>query len=444
VQLPVVEYARSGELSIAYQVVGDGPGDLVFVPFVLSTVFPWQHGLFASFYERLASFSRLILFDKRGTGASDRPRTPPTLEAQMDDVRTVLDAVGSEQAALFGAGHGGLICALFAATYPERTSALVLYNSWPRLPGTPDEHRRAIRRFRDEWGREEAIERIVHDQYPSLAGDESFFRSMATISQASASPGGAADFMRTVTEADIGEVLPTIRVPTLVLYRKNLTAGPELLPARSPDEQARQVAAAIPNARAIGVPGRDIAPFVGDEIPAEVERFLRAPLATPVPDRVLATILFTDIVGSTERAVELGDRGWRNVLASHRTEVRRDLLRFDGVELDTAGDGFFATFDGPARGIACAQAIVASAAQQGLEVRAGLHTGECEREAGKLTGIAVHIGARIAALAQPGEVLVSRTVKDLVAGSGIGFEDRGDHELKGVPTEWRLYAVRDD
>src|SRR5438445_10308158 len=444
----VVEYARSGDLSIAYQVMGDGPVDLVFVTFQISTVFSSEYEPFSTFYERLASFSRLILLDKRGTGASDRPRTPPTLEAQMDDVRAVLDAVGSEQAALFGTGYGGLMCALFAATYPERTSALVLYNPWKRLPGTTEEHKRMIGRIREEHGRRQAIERSVREEYPSLAGDKSFLASMATIERASARHGAAAEFVRRMPAADIGEVLPAIRVPTLVLYRRNLSASPDLVrrqaTARNVEEVAREIAAAIPNARAAAVPGQDIAPFVGDEIPAEVDRFLRAPLAEPVPDRVLATVLFTDIVGSTERAASLGDRAWRDVLASHRAQVRRELVRFGGIELDTAGDGFFATFDGPARGIGCAQAIVASAAELRLDVRAGLHTGECEREAGKLTGIAVHTGARIAALAEPGKVLVSRTVKDLVAGAGIEFDDRGDHVLKGVPGEWRLYAVRDD
>jgi class 3 adenylate cyclase len=443
VEPPVVDYARSGDASIAYQILGKGPIDLVFVPFLVSTIFSFEHAPFANFYERLASFSRLILFDKRGTGASDRPRTPPTLEAQMEDVRAVLDAVGSEQAALFGAAHGGLMCALYAATYPESTSALVLYGVGPRLRGTPEEHRLVIRRFRDGWGRDEHIEWIVEQQYPSLSADESFLRSMATIVRASASPGAAADYMRTVTEADIGEVLPTIRVPTLVLFRKDVAGGPDVRRERALDEdQARAVAAAIPNARTVAVAGQDIAPFVGDEIPAEVERFLRGPLAEPIPDRVLATVLFTDIVGSTERAASVGDRAWRDLLAAHRVEVRRELARFNGVELNTAGDGFFASFDGPARGIVCAQAIVASAADRGLDIRAGLHTGECEREAGELTGIAVHIGARIAALAEPREVLVSRTVRDLVAGSGIEFDDRGDHELKGVPGPWRLYAVR--
>jgi class 3 adenylate cyclase len=441
VEPPPVQYARSGDLSIAYHVMGDGPIDLVFVPFLISTIFSSEYPPFATFYERLASFSRLILFDKRGTGASDRPRTPPTLEAQMDDVRAVLDAVGSKQAALFGAAHGGLMCALYAATYPERTSALVLYNSWPRLPVTPEEYRRLIRDFKDEWGRAERIEKIVEEQYPSLVGDRDFLHAITTLSRASASPGAAAEYMRTVAEADIREVLPTIRVPTLVLYRRDLVTSPDLLPGRDVEERSRDLAAAIPNARAVGVGGHDIAPFVGDEIPAEVERFLRSPLEEPIPDRVLATILFTDIVGSTERAASIGDRRWRDLVAAHRLQVRSELARFGGVELDTAGDGFFASFDGPARGIACAQAIVTSAAEQGLDVRAGLHTGECERDAGKLAGIAVHIGARIASLAQPAEVLVSRTVKDLVAGSGIEFDDRGEHELKGVPGDWQLFAV---
>jgi class 3 adenylate cyclase/pimeloyl-ACP methyl ester carboxylesterase len=448
VDAPDVEYARSGELSIAYQVLGDGPIDLVFVPFSLSAIFSAQHPPFSMFYERLASFSRLILFDKRGIGASDRPRTPPTLEAQMDDVRAVLEAVGSEQAALFGTGHGAQMCALFAATYPERTSALVLYVPWPgRLPGTPEEHRRMLRRVREETGRSEAMERMMHEQYPSLAGDEEFLRAFTSIVRASHSPGTMAEFMRTVVEADLSDVWSTIRVPTLVLYRKE-TFTPEtavargMADARAVEEGAKAVAAAIPNAYAIGVGGRDYAPFVGDQIPDEVERFLSAPLAEPVPERVLATVLFTDIVGSTEWATSLGDSRWREVLASHRASVRRELGRFAGTELDTAGDGFFASFDGPARGIACADTIVHTAAQDGLEIRAGLHTGECEREGDKLAGIAVHIGARIAALAMPGEVLVSRTVKDLVAGSGIEFDDRGEHELKGVRGAWQLYAVK--
>ena len=443
-----VEYTRSGELSIAYQVLGDGPIDLVFVPFSLSAIFSSQHPPFSTFYERLASFSRLILFDKRGIGASDRPRTPPTLEAQMDDVRAVLDAVGSEQAALLGAGHGAQMCALFAATYPERTSALVLYAPWPgRMDGTPEDHRRMLRRVQQETGRSEQLERMAHEQYPSVAHDERFVSAFKSIARASVSPGAMTEFMRTVVEADLSDVWSTIRVPTLVLYRKE-TFAPEtavergLADARKVEESGRAVAAAIPNAHVIAVGGPDYAPFVGSEIPDEVERFLSSPLAESVPERVLATVLFTDIVGSTERAASLGDSRWRDLLASHRAAVRRELGRFAGIELDTAGDGFFASFDGPARGIACAETIVRTAALDGLEIRAGLHTGECEREGDKLTGIAVHIGARIAALAQPGEVLVSRTVKDLVAGSGIEFDDRGEHELKGVRGEWQLYSVK--
>jgi len=446
VDAPDVRYAQSGDLSIAYQVTGEGPIDLVFVPFLISSVFSWIHPLFASFYERLSAFSRLILLDKRGIGASDRPRTPPTLEAQMDDVRAVLDDVGSEKAALFGSGHGGLMCSLFAATYPERTTALVLYDPFARVPGTTEDHQRGIRRIRSEWGRREWLEQDIRDDYPTFADDRDFVRAMTMIMRASASPGSATEFTRTVAEADISDVLPTIRVPALVLYRrlagdvKGAAVG--ALGRRKPEEQARQVAAAIPDARVVAVDGHDISPFVGDDIPTEVERFLRQPFAELVPDRVLTTVLFTDIVGSTERAASLGDRAWRELLALHRTQVRRDLARFNGSEVDTAGDGFFASFDGPARGIACANAIVTAAAEDGLQIRAGLHTGECEREGAKLAGIAVHIGARIASLAQPGEVLASRTVKDLVAGSGIQFDDRGEHELKGVPGDWQLYAVQ--
>jgi class 3 adenylate cyclase len=449
IEIPDVRYARSGDLSIAYQVLGRGPIDLVFVPFFLSTVFARYVPLIESFFQRLASFSRLILFDKRGTGASDRPRTPPTLEAQMDDVRAVLDAAGSEQAALFGAGQGGQTCALFAATYPERTSALILYHTWTRLPGTAEEHRELVRQQRETFGRRETMEQMVREGYPSVADDESFLYWSAMALRATGSPAASADFTRTLTEADIADVLPAIRVPTLVLYRGRL---PEMVPrhfrtpvaVRGLEEEARRLVAVIPEASAAALPGEDRSPFVGAEVTDEVERFLRAPREEAVPDRVLATVLFTDIVGSTERAASLGDRAWRELLAAHREDVRRELRRFAGEELDTAGDGFFASFDGPARGITCAKAIVASSTDRGLDLRAGLHTGECEREGGKLTGIAVHIGARIAAIAQPGEVLVSRTVKDLVAGSGIEFEDRGAPELKGIPGEWQLYAVRGD
>ena len=443
---PEVRYTSSGDVAIAYYVVGEGPRDLVFVPFTVSMVFAWHLPVFRDFCLRLSSFSRLILFDKRGLGASDRPRTPPTLESQMEDVRAVLDAVGSEQAALFGSGHGGQMCALFAATYPERTTALVLYGTRHSAPGTADEHRADLRRTRSEWGLQETIERGNYGGYPSVADDEEFRRWMPTVVRASASPSSAVEFLRTYFQTDISEVLPTIRVPTLVLYR------PEADSATRPDawlflggeEEAHRFVDAIPDARAVPVPGPDASPFVGPEVTTEVERFLASPHLEPLPDRVFATVLFTDIVGSTERAAEIGDHHWRELLAAHRNAVRRELALYRGQEIDTAGDGFFASFDGPARAIACARRIVEGAADQAIQVRAGLHTGECERDGEKLAGLAVHIGARLAALAQPGEVLVSRTVKDLVAGSGIEFDDRGEHSLKGVPGEWRLYAARSD
>ena len=435
-----MQYARSGELSIAYQVVGEGPIDLVYVPLNLSIAICWEQPLVASFFKRLASFSRLILLDKRGTGMSDRPRTLPTLEAQMDDVRAVLDAVGVEQAALFGGLHGVQMCALFAATYPERSSALILYNALTRYPGGEDERRAFLRRVRNSWGTREWVELVARTNYPSYCDDPSFVRWLTKAVRVGLTPASAVEFLRTVTEADITDVLPAIRVPTLVLYRRDVAA--EAFLGADVREEAQLIADAVPDARVVAVPGRDNAPYVGDEVPEEVERFLRAPAAPTLPDRVLATVLFTDIVGSTERASALGDSAWRELLASHRSQVRRELGRFRGVELDTAGDGFFASFDGPARAIACAQAIVDSSSEQGIDIRAGLHTGECEREGEKLAGIAVHTGARIAALARPGEILVSRTVKDLVAGSEIKFDDRGDHELKGITGEWRLYAVR--
>jgi len=440
VEPPEVEYARSADLSIAYQVVGDGPVDLVFVPFLLSPVFSWYVPQIAEFFRRLASFSRLILFDKRGTGASDRPRTLPTLELQMDDVRAVLDAVGSEQAALLGVGHGGQMAALFAATYPERTLALVLYSAWARLPGTAEEHRQVVRWTRERWGRRELIEESWRAQAPSLFDDPGFRQGIMLASLATASPGAAAEFRRTVAEADVTDILPVIRVPTLVLYRK-LLPEPTIPAARGLEEEAQRLAAAIPEAQAVLVGGNDYAPFAGREVSSEVERFLRSPREAPVPDRVLATVLFTDIVASSERAVAVGDKAWRELLSQHRDAVRVELSRFRGEEMDTAGDGFFASFDGPARAITCAQAIIARSADLGLQVRAGLHTGECERDDGKLMGIAVHIGARVAAEANTGEILVSSTVKDLVAGSGIEFEDRGEHQLKGISQAWRLFRV---
>jgi class 3 adenylate cyclase/pimeloyl-ACP methyl ester carboxylesterase len=414
--VPDVQYARSGDVAIAYQVVGDGPVDLVFVPFFGNVRWAWEQPLFARFLERLASFSRLILFEKRGTGLSDRPRVL-TLETQMDDIRAVMDAVGSERAALFGGTQGGQLCALFAASYPERTRRRVLYNphvSPADVPPAP-----SAEEARERWGTREVSEELARAAYPSMAGDPAFLRWHVDYLRFAASPGAAGEFFRMLHDTDISDVLPTIRVPTLVIYR-----------ARRRDAALR-VAELIPGAGAVQIAGDDLGVWIGDEIPAEVERFQSGREEAAVPDSILTTIRFTDIVGSTERAAALGDRRWRDLLARHHAAVRRELARFRGQELDTAGDGFFATFDGPARAIRCAQAIIADVGELGLDLRAGLHTGECELHDGKLAGIAVSVGSRVAAEAGPGEVVVSGTVRDLVAGSGIEFQDLGVRPLKG-------------
>ena len=436
-QPPEIQYARSGDVAIAYQVLGDGPIDLVFVAFMGNLAYMWEQPLFVEFYERLASFSRLILFDKRGTGLSDRPRDLATLETRMDDVRAVMDAVGAERASLLGTLEGGHVTAVFAATYPERTSALVLFNTVARFtaaPGYPwgfteEDWQRRLRDARENWGTREYLARHLAEFGPSLVGDEDIFRWFATYYRLSASPGAAYAFYRMVVETDIRDVLPAIRVPTLCLYRR---------PLREP---ARYVAEQIPHAQAVEVPGEDFWIVTDGGVTEEVERFLTGAPQEVEPNRVLATVLFTDIVGSTERAAALGDRAWNELRERHHAVIRQHLARFRGEELATAGDGFLSTFDGPARAIRCACAVRDAVRPLGLEIRAGLHTGECEIVAGEIGGIAVHIGARVAAAAGPGEVVVSSTVKDLVAGSGLEFAERGEHELKGVPGRWRLYAV---
>ena len=428
-ELPDVRYARSGDVAIAYQTVGDGPVDLVFVSFIGNIRWTWEQPHFVRFYERLASFSRLILFDKRGTGLSDRPRTL-TLEAQMDDVRAVLDAVGSDRAALLGAIQGSQLCALFAATYPERTQALLLYHPHASPNDLPPYARLPAETVRDRWGSRELAEEMARAILPSLARDETVRRWWADYQRLAASPAAAAEFFRMLADTDISDVLPTIRVPTLVIHRERWR------------EPARRVATLIPGAEIVEVAGSDSPIFAGDEATPEIERFLTGQHDVPVPDSVLATILFTDIVGSTEQAAALGDKEWRDLLARHHSVVRRSLARFRGQEVDTAGDGFFATFDGPARAIRCAQAIIAGVGELGLGLRAGLHTGECELHDGKLTGIAVNIGSRVAGEAGPGQVVASSTVRDLVAGSGIEFDELGMRALKGIPGEWRLFAVR--
>jgi class 3 adenylate cyclase len=391
------------------------------------------------------------VFDKRGTGLSDRVPVNqlPILEERMDDVRAVMDAAGSERAALLGVSEGGAMSALFAATYPERTAALVLYGSFARAGAglmSEDELEERLEALERDWPH--SLDPAV--PAPSEAGDEEYRKRWLTFMRHAASPGAAIALLRMNSQIDVREILPTIRVPTLVLYRTDARFGHGASAWREagedpihPSDEARYLAEQIPEARLVELPGADHFPWVGDTDPllAEVAEFLTGVPHAPDPDRVLATILFTDIVGSTALAARLGDKRWRDLVGRHNALVRRQLERFRGRELDTAGDGFVASFDGPARGIRCAQAIAESVTALDLSVRAGLHTGECEVVEGKLAGIAVHIAARIATQATAGEVLVSSTVKDLVVGSSVTFTERGAHELKGVPGSWSLFAV---
>jgi class 3 adenylate cyclase len=443
VEIPDVKYARSGDVAIAYQVVGEGPVDLVFVRGTLADLLAgWDQPLFVDHVEGLAQFSRVILFDKRGSGLSDPVRQVPTLETRMDDIRAVMDACESERAVLWAAQEGSRISILFAATYPERTSALVLYDPTTRGLWAPDypwaateeEWRRELREIHARWGDRDYLLSRAHLLSPVGAQNQAWLDWFVWYMRRSASPAEAVAFHRMSMEGDVREVLPAVRAPTLILHREEMR------------EEASYVADRVPGARRIEVEGlRDWFSWADPEHNAillrETQQFVEGLSTPPQPDRVLATVLFTDIVGSTERAAEIGDSAWRELLGRHHTVVRGELVRFRGEELDTSGDGFFAAFDGPGRAIECARAIREAVSSLGLEIRAGLHTGECERLDGKLGGIAVPTGARIAALADAGEVLVSSTVKDLVAGSEIEFVDRGVHELKGVPGEWRLYAV---
>jgi pimeloyl-ACP methyl ester carboxylesterase len=439
--VPTTRYARSGDVHIAYQVVGEGPQDLVLVPGWVSHIeYAWEDPSFSHFLSRLASFSRLILLDRRGTGLSDRVPDLPTLEQRMDDVRAVMDAAGSERAAVFGISEGGPMCLMFAATYPARTSALMLYGTFARLLRAPDypiglpgeTFARFLELAEETWG----TGSLSADLFaPSLAHDESFRRSWARFERFAVSPAGIKALLRMLYETDARHVLSVIRVPTLIVHRE----GDRVALV----EGARYMADRIRDAKYVELAGTDHFAWVGDTdvVLGEVEEFLTGVRRGPEPDRVLATVMFTDIVGATERAVELGDRRWRELLDSHHAAIRKQLPRFRGREIDTAGDGFLAAFDGPARAVRCAQAIGAGVAELGLEIRAGAHTGEVEVRGDDIGGLAVHIAARVAALASAGEVLTSRTVKDLVAGSGIAFAGRGVHELKGVPGRWELYAA---
>jgi class 3 adenylate cyclase len=440
--LPKTEYARSGDLHIAYQVVGKGSLDLVYVPGWVSHVeLAWEEPTLARFLNRLASFSRLIVFDKRGTGLSDRVPLAklPSLEERMDDLRAVMDAAGSQRAAVFGFSEGGNLAALFTATYPERTESLVLFGCFAKrlrsvdYPWAPTiEQREALyAEVERDWGRGGGIEQYV----PSMLHDELFMRRLGAYFRSAASPGAAVALLRMNSQIDIRNILPAIHVPTLVMNR-TADRGVNV-------EEARWMAQQIPDARFVELAGEDHMPWVGDQdaILDEVQEFVTGDRPLREPDRVLATVLMTDIVGSTRLAIQLGDRAWSELLTRHHAIVRKELAAFRGREVDTAGDGFLATFDGPARAVDCACRIRDAVRELGIEIRAGLHTGEIELSGDQVRGIAVHTGARIAAAAQPGEILVSRTVTDLVSGSGIRFEDRGLHALKDIPRQWQLFAA---
>ena len=439
---PKTSYARNGDVNIAYQVIGDGPLDLLFIPaFVSHLDLYWAAPETAAFFRRLSSFSRLILFDKRGTGLSDPASSVATLEDRMEDVRAVLDACSSQRAALFGLSEGGPMSLLFTATYPERTTALITFGSFARFTPAPDYFWELRERYEglslsftdaldNHWGEGKALAMFA----PSVVSDANAQRMLGMFERAAASPAMVCALRQFNTEIDVTSVLPVIGVPTLVLHRTN-----DLVPV----EYGRYLAEHVPGARFVQLAGDDHFPWLGDSdaVLDEVEQFLTGARHGAEPDRVLATVLFTDIAGSTERAAQLGDDRWRALLESHNELVRHQLATFSGREVKALGDGFLATFDGPGRAIRCACAIREDVGSLGIDVRASVHTGECEVMGADIGGMAVHIGSRVIARAAPGEVLVSGAVRDLVVGSGIEFADRGTHELKGVPGEWRLLAV---
>jgi class 3 adenylate cyclase/pimeloyl-ACP methyl ester carboxylesterase len=436
-------YAKSSDVHIAYQVVGDGPLDLILIQgFISHLEHQWEDPSLARFLDHLAAFCRLIVFDKRGTGLSDRvaDNALPTLEQRMDDVRAVMDAAGSTSAALFGISEGGPMAALFAATYPMRTSALIMYGSYAKwirdaeYPWAPtrEDHEAAFKAYEEHWGRPIGLKVFA----PSVASDERWRQWWAQYLRLSASPGAGVTLYRMNVEIDIRPILQTIRVPTLILHR----IGDRLMNPGG----ARYMAGQIPGAKYLELPGIDHIPWIGeiDVLLAEVQEFVTGVRPPSEVDRILATVLFVDIVGSTERAAALGDARWRDLMDNYQQQVGKEVARLGGRVINTAGDGVFASFDGPARAIRCACAVRDAVAALGLMIRSGLHTGECEIDGDKIAGIAVHIGARVAAHAGPGEILLSSTVKDLVAGSGLRFVDRGSHTLKGVSGRWRLFAVQ--
>ncbi|MFI5225954.1 MAG: adenylate/guanylate cyclase domain-containing protein [Candidatus Limnocylindrales bacterium] len=436
---PRFRYARNGDINIAFTTMGSGPVDMIFVQgSITNLAVLLDDRRYRDFCERLADFSRLILFDKRGMGLSDRVETGGTMEERMDDVRAVLDAAGSERAVVVGVSEGGLMATLFAASHPDRTHSLVLIGAetferneggWSWGDGTPEEFEGWMADW-SRWGDGAGIAHLA----PSLAGDANAVAWWGRLQLQSGTPRTIEAHMRASFGTDTRAILPAIAVPTLVVHRA-ADVGVHV-------EQGRYLAAHIPGAKYVELEGVDHLPWVdGDDILAEVEEFVTGERPVVEPDRVLATVLFSDIVGSTERAAVLGDHDWTALLSRHHDAVRRELARYRGVEIDTAGDGFLASFDGPARGVRCATALHAAVQPLGLDLRIGLHTGEVERFDSGLGGIAVHIGSRVASLADRGETLVSSTVRDLTAGSGLAFEDRGLHALKGVPGEWRIYAA---
>ncbi|MCZ6869977.1 MAG: adenylate/guanylate cyclase domain-containing protein [Gammaproteobacteria bacterium] len=459
-------YAKSGDLSIAYQVIGDGPRDLVYVPGIVSHV-EFFHELpgYTEFLQGLARFARVIVFDKRGNGLSDRISGAPSVAERMEDITAVMDAVGSKRAVLFAVSEGGPISLLFAATYPDRVESIVLYEtfvSYGGVPGhtlvwQPDAHREFTERWMPLYGTGASIAGFG----ASLAEDPHVQALWGQAERLSNSPGGFREVYEALRETDVHAALPSVQAPCLVIYGKNQpTIDFDAFTRYNPDYQqlvdalgsvpggwfeahGAYLAEHLPQARLVTLDGVDHFPWFAhnDRIVAEVEEFVTGARSVIASDRVLATLLFIDIVGSTARAAELGDRRWRELKQNYYSLVRRHLVRFRGIEVDAEGDGVFMRFDSPARAVSCACAIRDGVHGLGLEIRAGIHTGEIELVGDDVTGLAVHIGARVVALADANEVLVSRTVKDLVAGSGIAFIDRGTHVLKGVPDTWEVYAV---
>ncbi|MBK5111327.1 MAG: adenylate/guanylate cyclase domain-containing protein [Thermoleophilia bacterium] len=430
---PKTQYTRNGDVNIAYQVTGEGPSDLVLVPgFVSHLEMDWRSPATTRLLEALSSFCRLIRLDKRGTGLSDPVFEIPTLEERMEDVRAVMDAVGSERATLLGYSEGGPMSALFAATYPERTVGLVMYGSFPNGAALRTGKNPEIVNYLEHWGEGHSLDVFA----PGVAGDPERVEWAGMYERAAASPGMAYAIVSALEETDVSGVLPNIRVPTLVLHRRD-----EFIPIAG----AREMAEQIPGAKFVELEGRDHLPFVGDTsaLVGEIEEFVTGARHAPVAERALATVMFTDIVGSTERAGELGDAGWRQVLERHNELTCSQVEKSGGRPIKSTGDGYLATFDGPTSAVNCAGELTRAVRPLDIEIRAGIHTGECEFIGDDIAGMAVHIGARVSATADAGEVVVSSTVKDLVVGSGIQFSDRGEQELKGVPGSWRLFLAGD-